>query len=169
MDEEAERFRVVTMRVLRIQLNSIVFMDVGAFGGAAAGMGMALWLLSVGSIDFTEALLVTLLSADFFRPLRLLGSYFHVAMSGMAASDRIFKLLDLEEPVEGGTQVPAQGDHLLMSHLSFSWDGGREVLHDVSIDIPSVGLTAIVGESGSGKSTIAALLAGDYGDRKSVV
>ena len=160
MDEEAERFRAVTMRVLRTQLNSIVFMDVGAFGGAAAGMGMALWLLSVGSIDFTEALLVALLSVDFFRPLRRLGSYFHVAMSGMAASDRIFNLLDLEEPTEGGTQVPAQGDHLLMSHLSFSWDGGREVLHDVSVDIPSVGLTAIVGESGSGKSTIAALLAG---------
>ena len=160
MDEEAERFRAVTMRVLRTQLNSIVFMDVGAFGGAAAGMGMALWLLSVGSIDFTEALLVALLSVDFFRPLRRLGSYFHVAMSGMAASDRIFKLLDLKEPTEGGTQVPAQGDHLLMSHVSFSWDGGREVLHDVSVDIPSVGLTAIVGESGSGKSTIAALLAG---------
>lgn len=160
MDEEAERFRAVTMRVLRTQLNSIVFMDVGAFGGAAAGMGMALWLLSVGSIDFTEALLVALLSVDFFRPLRRLGSYFHVAMSGMAASDRIFNLLDLEEPTEGGTQVPAQGDHLLMSHVSFSWDGGREVLHDVSVDIPSVGLTAIVGESGSGKSTIAALLAG---------
>ncbi|WP_083443791.1 ATP-binding cassette domain-containing protein [Olsenella sp. oral taxon 807] len=160
MDEEAERFRAATMRVLRTQLNSIVFMDVGAFGGAAAGMGMALWLLSVGSIDFTEALLVALLSVDFFRPLRRLGSYFHVAMSGMAASDRIFNLLDLEEPTEGGTQVPAQGDHLLMSHLSFSWDGGREVLHDVSVDIPSVGLTAIVGESGSGKSTIAALLAG---------
>ena len=160
MDEEAERFRAVTMRVLRTQLNSIVFMDVGAFGGAAAGMGMALWLLSVGSIDFTEALLVALLSVDFFRPLRCLGSYFHVAMSGMAASDRIFNLLDLKEPTEGGTQVPAQGDHLLMSHVSFSWDGGREVLHDVSVDIPSVGLTAIVGESGSGKSTIAALLAG---------
>ena len=160
MDEEAERFRAVTMRVLRTQLNSIVFMDVGAFGGAAAGMGMALWLLSVGSIDFTEALLVALLSVDFFRPLRRLGSYFHVAMSGMAASDRIFNLLDLKEPTEGGTQVPAQGDHLLMSHVSFSWDGGREVLHDVSVDIPSVGLTAIVGESGSGKSTIAALLAG---------
>ena len=160
MDEEAERFRAVTMRVLRTQLNSIVFMDVGAFGGAAAGMGMALWLLSVGSVDFTEVLLVALLSVDFFRPLRRLGSYFHVAMSGMAASDRIFKLLDLEEPTEGGTQVPAQGDHLLMSHVSFSWDGGREVLHDVSVDIPSVGLTAIVGESGSGKSTIAALLAG---------
>ena len=160
MDEEAERFRAVTMRVLRTQLNSIVFMDVGAFGGAAAGMGMALWLLSMGSIDFTEALLVVLLSVDFFRPLRRLGSYFHVAMSGMAASDRIFNLLDLEEPTEGGTQVPAQGDHLLMSHVSFSWDGGREVLHDVSVDIPSVGLTAIVGESGSGKSTIAALLAG---------
>ena len=160
MDEEAERFRAVTMRVLRTQLNSIVFMDVGAFGGAAAGMGMALWLLSVGSIDFTEVLLVALLSVDFFRPLRRLGSYFHVAMSGMAASDRIFNLLDLKEPTEGGTQVPAQGDHLLMSHVSFSWDGGREVLHDVSVDIPSVGLTAIVGESGSGKSTIAALLAG---------
>ena len=160
MDEEAERFRAVTMRVLRTQLNSIVFMDVGAFGGAAAGMGMALWLLSVGSIGFTEALLVALLSVDFFRPLRRLGSYFHVAMSGMAASDRIFNLLDLKEPTEGGTQVPAQGDHLLMSHVSFSWDGGREVLHDVSVDIPSVGLTAIVGESGSGKSTIAALLAG---------
>ena len=160
MDEEAERFRAVTMRVLRTQLNSIVFMDVGAFGGAAAGMGMALWLLSVGSIGFTEALLVALLSVDFFRPLRRLGSYFHVAMSGMAASDRIFNLLDLKEPTEGGTQIPAQGDHLLMSHVSFSWDGGREVLHDVSVDIPSVGLTAIVGESGSGKSTIAALLAG---------
>ena len=118
---------IFTMRVLRTQLNSIVFMDVGAFGGAAAGMGMALWLLSVGSIDFTEALLVALLSVDFFRPLRRLGSYFHAAMSSMAASDRIFNLLDLKEPTEGGTQVPAQGDHLLMSHVSFSWDGGREV------------------------------------------
>lgn len=160
MDEEAERFRVVTMKVLRMQLNSIIVMDVVALGGAAVGIGVALALLAGGSIDLFAALVVVLLSADFFRPMRTLGSYFHVAMNGMAASDRIFALLDLEEPAPSGTARPHAGDHLLMRHVSFSWDDSREVLHDVSLDVPLVGITALVGKSGSGKSTIASLLAG---------
>lgn len=160
MDQEAERFRVVTMQVLRMQLNSIIVMDVVALGGAAAGMAVALFQLSAGTMDLKGALLVVLLSADFFLPMRRLGSYFHIAMNGMAASDKIFRLLDLEEPAHVGSDEPLPGDHLLMSHVGFSWDGQREVLHDVSIDVPAVGLTAIVGESGSGKSTAAALLSG---------
>lgn len=160
MDREAEHFRQVTMQVLRMQLNSIIVMDVVALGGAAAGMGLALWLLSTGTLDLFGALMVALLSTDFFRPMRRLGSYFHVAMNGMAASDKIFRLLDLEEPDSGGTDVPTPGDHLHMSHVTFSWDGQRQVLDDVSLDIPSVGITAIVGASGSGKSTTASLLAG---------
>ncbi|WP_082630048.1 ABC transporter ATP-binding protein/permease [Olsenella massiliensis] len=160
MDAESERFRVVTMRVLRMQLNSIIVMDVMALGGAALGIAVALGLLSAGSVSLFGALLVALLSADFFLPLRALGSHFHVAMNGLAAADAMFAVLDLPEPSGGGTADPAPGDHLRMSHVDFSWDGEREVLHDVSIDVPSVGLTALVGASGSGKSTIASLLRG---------
>lgn len=160
MDEEAEHFRVITMKVLRMQLNSIIVMDIVALGGAAAGIGVALALLAGGAVDLFAALMVVLLSADFFRPMRTLGSYFHIAMNGMAASDKIFALLDLDEPMPSGTARPHSGDHLLMRHVSFSWDGARDAVHDVSLDVPLVGLTAIVGESGSGKSTVASLLAG---------
>ena len=160
MNEESERFRVVTMKVLRMQLNSIIVMDVVALGGAAAGMAVALWQLAEGGVDLAGCISVVLLSADFFLPMRMLGSYFHVAMNGMAAADKIFRVLDLPEgDGEGGERI-VPGDHLSVSHLSFSYPGGQEVLHEVSLDVPAVGVTALVGESGSGKSTVAALLAG---------
>ena len=165
MNQESERFRVATMRVLRMQLNSIVVMDVVALGGAAAGMCVALSQLAAGTLSLFGCLMVVLLSASFFIPMRTLGSYFHVAMNGMAASRKIFRLLDLPEPHDSGTAVAVPGDHLAMSHVSFSYgEGLGDALGDVSLDVPAVGLTGIVGKSGSGKSTVAALLSGRQRD-----
>lgn len=165
MNQESERFRVATMRVLRMQLNSIVVMDVVALGGAAAGMCVALSQLAAGTLSLFGCLMVVLLSASFFIPMRTLGSYFHVAMNGMAASRKIFRLLDLPEPRDSGTAVAVPGDHLAMSHVSFSYgEGLGDALGDVSLDVPAVGLTGIVGKSGSGKSTVASLLSGRQRD-----
>lgn len=165
MNQESERFRVATMRVLHMQLNSIVVMDVVALGGAAAGMCVALSQLAAGTLSLFGCLMVVLLSASFFIPMRTLGSYFHVAMNGMAASRKIFRLLDLPEPRDSGSAVAVPGDHLAMSHVSFSYgEGLGDALGDVSLDVPAVGLTGIVGKSGSGKSTVAALLSGRQRD-----
>ncbi len=159
MNREAEHFRKVTMAVLSMQLNSIIVMDIVALGGAAAGISVALAAASRGGVDLFGALFIALLSADFFIPMRQLGSYFHVAMNGMAAADKIFRLLELSEP-EPRVGQPERGAHFSMRGASFSYDDEREVLHGVSMDIPAAGLTAVVGESGCGKSTIAALLTG---------
>ncbi|MBR1828304.1 MAG: ATP-binding cassette domain-containing protein, partial [Atopobiaceae bacterium] len=159
MNKEAEHFREVTMAVLSMQLNSIIVMDIVALGGAAAGISVALFGAAGGRVSLFGAILIALLSADFFIPMRQLGSYFHVAMNGMAAADKIFRLLELPEPSER-TAHPEPGACLAIRNVSFSYDGQREVLHDVSLDVAKVGLTAVVGESGSGKSTIATLLAG---------
>lgn len=159
MNKEAEHFREVTMAVLSMQLNSIIVMDIVALGGAAAGISVALLGAANGRISLFGAILIALLSADFFIPMRQLGSYFHVAMNGMAAADKIFRLLELPEPADR-TARPKRGDRLTMRGVSFSYDGEREVLHDMDLDVAEVGLTAVVGESGSGKSTIATLLAG---------
>ena len=164
MNAESEHFRVITMKVLRMQLNSIIVMDVVALGGAAAGAAVALLSLASGSVDLDGCLRIILLSADFFLPMRLLGSYFHVAMNGMAAADKIFRVLGLPEPEDGSGASAEPGDHLSMKEVGFGYEEGREILHGVSLDVPAVGLTAIVGESGSGKSTVASLLAGRYGD-----
>lgn len=159
MNREAEHFRTVTMAVLSMQLNSIIVMDIVALGGAAAGISVALAAAVNGSVDLFGALLIALLSADFFIPMRQLGSYFHVAMNGMAAADKIFRLLELPEP-GNRTALPSEGACFSMRGVDFSYDGERTVLHGVNMDVPAVGLTAVVGESGSGKSTIAALLTG---------
>ena len=158
MNEEAEAFRRITMRVLTMQLNSITIMDLVAYGGAALGAAVAASRFASGHITLAGCLLVLLLAADFFLPMRLLGSYFHIAMNGMAASGRIFRLLDLPEPKHGAL-VPKTGE-IEIKDLSFSYDGEREVLHDVSLSIPEGGFAALVGESGCGKSTIAAILTG---------
>lgn len=134
-------------------------MDIVALGGAAAGISVALFAAARGSVSLFGALLIALLSADFFIPMRQLGSYFHVAMNGMAAADKIFRLLELPEPEER-TARPDAGACLSMHDVSFSYDGEREVLRHVSVELPATGLTAVVGESGSGKSTVAALLSG---------
>lgn len=161
MNAEAERFRVVTMKVLSMQLNSIIVMDIVALGGAVAGMAVALTFAAAGAVDLFGCLFIILISADFFLPMRQLGSYFHVAMNGIAASEKIFRLLGLPDPAPRPL-LPERGDHFSMGRVSFSYEEGRRVLDKVDIDVPSVGLTAIVGESGSGKSTVAALLSGCY-------
>lgn len=161
MNAEAERFRVVTMKVLSMQLNSIIVMDIVALGGAVAGMAVALAFAAAGAVDLFGCLFIILISADFFLPMRQLGSYFHVAMNGIAASEKIFRLLGLSDPAPRPL-LPERGDHFSMGRVSFSYEEGRRVLDKVDIDVPSVGLTAIVGESGSGKSTVAALLSGRY-------
>ena len=137
MNKESEHFRVVTMKVLTMQLNSIIIMDLLAYGGAAFGIVLATRSFVAG-----------------------IGSYFHVAMNGMAASDRIFKFLELEEPEVKTAEFPQNGGNFLLKSVSFSYDGERGVLHRINMQIPKNSFTGIVGESGSGKSTIASLLTG---------
>ena len=159
MNQEAERFRTITMKVLSMQLNSIIVMDIVALGGAVAGIAVALYATAAGAIDLFGCLFVVLISADFFLPMRQLGSYFHVAMNGMAASEKIFRLLELPEP-PARTLAPKAGDAFCLCDVTFGYVPEREVLHCVGLEVPARGMTAIVGESGSGKSTIAALLCG---------
>ena len=159
MNREAEKFRRITMKVLTMQLNSITIMDLIAYGGAALGVILAASQMRSGRIDMAGALLIILLAADFFLPMRQLGSYFHVAMNGMAASGKIFKLLDLPEPEERTAPVPADCS-IVCKDLSFSYDKEREVLHGVDLSFPKGGFTAIVGESGCGKSTVTGILMG---------
>ncbi len=158
MDEEAEHFRNITMKVLTMQLNSTSVMDIMAYGGAAIGMVIACSKFMNSQITFSGALIIILLSAQFYLPLRLLGSYFHIAMNGMAASDKIFALLDLEEPETTGVKLNAENISVVMKDVSFEYNKGQPVLKDVSLTIPSDGIVSLVGPSGCGKSTIAGLL-----------
>ena len=159
MNEEAEKFRVITMKVLTMQLNSITIMDFIAYGGAALGMILAVTQLRAGKIDVAGCLLIILLSADFFIPMRQLGSYFHTAMNGMAACDKIFRLIDLPEDSKGTADFP-EGGEIVLKDVCFSYDGEHEVLHDVNIVIQPGSFTAIAGESGCGKSTISGIITG---------
>lgn len=110
MDEQAEQFRVMTMNVLQIQLRSLTAMDVVAYGGAAAGVGVSIWQYASGAaLPLAGVLLIVLLSADFFIPLRQLGSFFHVAMNGMTSTKRIFALLDTPIPAHGMQEMPEFG------------------------------------------------------------
>ena len=160
MNVEAEHFRKITMKVLTMQLNSISIMDIVAFGGAAAGIVMAVSQLAAGNIDFAGCIIIILLSADFFIPMRQLGSFFHIAMNGMAASDKIFHLLDLEEPQEKTKTVPNHNCDIACSHVGFRYNEEREILKDITVQFPQGSFTAIVGESGCGKSTLGGILMG---------
>ena len=160
MNVEAEHFRKITMKVLTMQLNSISIMDIVAFGGAAAGIVMAVSQLAAGNIDFAGCIIIILLSADFFIPMRQLGSFFHIAMNGMAASDKIFHLLDLEEPQEKTKTVPNHNCDIACSHVGVRYNEEREILKDINVQFPQGSFTAIVGESGCGKSTLDGILMG---------
>lgn len=161
MDEEAQRFRNVTMKVLTMQLNSTSVMDIMAYGGAATGMVVAVSEYYTGNIDAAGAVMIVFLAAEFFLPLRLLGSFFHIAMNGMAASDRIFELLDMHEDDNSETAVingADEGIEIDISNLSFSYDGERNVLGNISFELKNGSFVSLVGESGCGKSTIAGIL-----------
>lgn len=158
MNAEAEKFRKITMKVLTMQLNSITIMDLIAYGGAALGVIMAATQYRAGHVSLTGCLLILLLAADFFLPMRQLGSFFHIAMNGMAASDKIFRLLDLPMPKKKGTDCP-DGD-IVCENLSYSYEPDREILHGIDLRFPVGSFTAIVGESGCGKSTAASILMG---------
>lgn len=160
MNEEAEHFRRITMKVLTMQLNSITIMDLVAYGGAALGMIVAAQQFALGSIGFFGCFAIIMLSADFFLPMRLLGSYFHIAMNGMAATEKIFKLLDLPEPAPKTGIIDPEHSEVQCSDLHFGYDSRREILHGVNITLPQRGLVALVGASGCGKSTLAGLLSG---------
>lgn len=159
MNTEAEKFRKITMKVLTMQLNSITIMDLIAYGGAALGVILSVTQYRAGNITMSGCLLIILLSADFFLPMRMLGSFFHIAMNGMAASDKIFRLLDLPEE-EAKTEQIGEDCSIVCKNLNFSYEKNRKILHDVSLQIPMGSFISIVGESGSGKSTIAGILTG---------
>lgn len=160
MDREAERFRKITMKVLSMQLNSTSIMDIIAYGGAAVGILSALQHFSEGSISISGVFIIILLAAEFFLPMRLLGSFFHIGMNGMRASDKIFAFLDLPEAEEGSKVLEAEKLHISIENLSFSYEESRQILHSVNVEIPAHSFVSLVGVSGSGKSTIAGILMG---------
>ena len=158
MDMESQNFRKITMKVLTMQLNSTSVMDIIAYGGAAVGMAAAVTEFHKGSISLSGTLCIVLLASEFFLPLRLLGSFFHIAMNGMAASDKIFKILDLPEPTTGEKKLPDSPLDISLKDVHFSYEQEREILKGVNLDLPAGSFVSLVGESGCGKSTIAGLL-----------
>lgn len=160
MNEQAEKFRKITMKVLTMQLNSITIMDLIAYAGAALGIIISVSQFRNGNISLWGCLLIILLSADFFIPMRQLGSFFHIAMNGMAASDKIFRLIDLEESEAPSEEIPLVSKDIAINNLTFSYTEDREILHGISMRFPEKSFTAIVGESGCGKSTVASILMG---------
>ncbi len=160
MDRESQRFRQITMKVLMMQLNSTSVMDVIAYGGAAAGMIVAISEFGRGNVTFGGAVMIILLASEFFIPLRLLGSFFHIAMNGMAASDKIFALLDLPEE-EGEKKNLTEGKiSISLRNVQFSYEEKRKILKNISMDLPAGSFLSVAGVSGCGKSTIAGILMG---------
>ena len=159
MNEESEKFRKITMKVLTMQLNSITIMDIIAYGGAALGVFFSVTQYQNGEVDLAGALLVILLSADFFIPMRQLGSFFHIAMNGMAASDKIFRFLELPEAPKKAAEFPKNAE-IVCENLRFSYEADREILKGIDLRIPRETFVAIAGESGCGKSTVASILMG---------
>lgn len=160
MEVEAQRFRKITMKVLTMQLNSTSVMDIIAYGGAAVGMIVTLSEFSKGRVDLSGAIMIILLASEFFIPLRLLGSFFHIAMNGMAASDKIFALLDLNEQQMGSNGLERKDTRIVLKDVHFSYEEEREILKGISLQCNEGSFTSLVGVSGCGKSTIAGILTG---------
>lgn len=172
MNVDAENFRRITMKVLTMQLNSVTLMDLIAYGGSALGVVFASLEFAQGNIEFSQALAIILLSAEFFIPLRLLGSFFHIAMNGMAASEKMFRLIDMEEDskaetliseVEKSDSVDKNAEnkgYISGKNIEFGYEEGKNVIKGISFEIHKNAFVSIVGESGCGKSTLASILMG---------
>ena len=158
MDMESQNFRRITMKVLTMQLNSTSVMDIVAYGGAAIGMAVAVSEFLKGNISISGTLCIVLLASEFFLPLRLLGSFFHIAMNGMAASDKIFKILDLPEPQTGEKILPEGSLDISFKNVHFAYEEDREILKGIDLYLPAGSFVSLVGESGCGKSTIAGII-----------
>ncbi len=158
MNKNAEDFRKITMKVLVMQLASTTIMDMVAYGGAGIGIAVAVTGVVNRGLSPTAALFLILVAVDFFLPLRAFGSAFHVAMNGASAGKKILSLLNQPDPVWGSEE--AEDATLKLENITFSYDGERDVLKNVSAEFSKNGMTAIVGESGCGKSTIVNLLFG---------
>lgn len=160
MNEQAEKFRKITMKVLTMQLNSITIMDLIAFGGAGLGVVMAISQYQSGNVSLAGCILIIMLSAEFFIPMRLLGSFFHIAMNGMAASDKIFRLLDIEENSKNDLKEFPKDYTIKFENVSFAYEENRDILKNINITLEKGNFISIVGESGCGKSTIASIIMG---------
>lgn len=172
MNVDAENFRRITMKVLTMQLNSVTLMDLIAYGGSALGVVFASLEFAQGNIEFSQALAIILLSAEFFIPLRLLESFFHIAMNGMAASEKMFRLIDMEEDssiekeyFNNGKEVSVDKNtedkaYISGENIVFGYEEGKNVIKGISFEIPKNSFVSIVGESGCGKSTLASILMG---------
>lgn len=160
MNGAAESFRKATMRLLTMQLNSITVMDLFAFGGAAVGMIAVLWQFSCGAATFAAAFSIVFLSSEFFIPMRTLGSFFHTAMGGMAAAEKMYAILDAPLPVDGACEVDPHDARVECRGVGYSYDGKRQVLEGVDFSAPCGSFIGVTGESGSGKSTLAGILSG---------
>lgn len=154
-----EQFRRRTMKVLSVQLNNITAMDLVAYGGTAVGILVSLSSLSIGRIGVFEALVFAMISAEFFLPLRILGSFFHVAMSGIAASERLFSILDAPLPSSGTERLETVSE-VACHNLSFGYRQERKILDGVNLQFKRGEIVGLVGPSGCGKSTVAGLIAG---------
>lgn len=167
MNESAEDFRRITMKVLVMQLASTTIMDLVAYGGAGLGIAMAILSVTKWGLSSVMALFLILVAVEFFLPLRAFGSAFHIAMNGASAGKKILNLLEMPDPEWGSETV--SGKELELNGVTFSYDGKRDVLKDVHMVFPQTGMTAIVGESGCGKSTVVSMLLGVYHPQKGSV
>ena len=167
MNETSEEFRKITMKVLMMQLASTTIMDLVAYGGAGLGIAMALLSVTRWGLSPIAALFLILVAVDFFLPLRAFGSAFHIAMNGVSAGQKILFLLGQDDPVWG--QEAVTDTELKLEGVTFSYDGKRDVLENVTMTFPRHGMTALVGESGCGKSTVVNLLFGAFRPSAGVV
>ncbi len=160
MNESSEEFRKITMKVLVMQLASTTIMDLVAYGGAGLGVAMTLLSLLYWGLPPVAALFLILVAVEFFLPLRAFGSAFHIAMNGASAGKRILSLLEQPDPLWGDGEP--DGTELRLENVTFSYDGKREVLKNVTMTFPQRSMIAIVGASGCGKSTVVNLLLGVF-------
>ncbi|EAD0633958.1 ABC transporter ATP-binding protein/permease [Listeria monocytogenes] len=156
---DAERFRKATMSLLSMQLNSITIMDIISYSGAALGIGMSLIMFTNGDISLTGMLMFLLLSAEFFIPMRQLGSLFHVAMNGISACSKLFAYLELKEQVYGEGEPEKSLEKIEVQDLTFTYEKEKTAaLYEVSASFSKGSFSALVGKSGSGKSTFVRVL-----------